>query len=60
MALHWAASAGHVDVVKYLLQQGAQVDARDEVRIDMYINWHTCGVGLCHPTIIIPPNVMCS
>ena len=40
MALHWAASAGHVDVVKYLLQQGAQVDARDEVRIDMYIGIH--------------------
>ena len=40
MALHWAASAGHVDVVKYLLQQGAQVDARDEVRTDMYIDIH--------------------
>ena len=37
MALHWAASAGHVEVVKYLLEQGTQVDARDEVRTHMYI-----------------------
>ena len=36
MALHWAASAGHVEVVKYLLEQGTEVDARDEVRTVMY------------------------
>ena len=37
MPLHWAASGGHVDVVKYLLEQGAEVDVRDEVRVNVYI-----------------------
>ncbi len=31
-----AADAGHVDVVKYLIEQGAQVDVKNEVRIDVY------------------------
>ena len=29
MALHWAASAGHADVVQRLLEHGANVDATD-------------------------------
>ena len=36
MALHVAAEEGHVDVVKCLVEQGAQVDAKNEVRIDTY------------------------
>lgn len=28
--LHWAASAGHVDVVTYLLENGADVDKVDD------------------------------
>ena len=31
-----AASAGHVDIVKYLVEKGAKVNAVDVVRIDMY------------------------
>ena len=31
-----AAEAGHVDIVKYLVENGAQVNAVVEVRIDMY------------------------
>jgi 26S proteasome non-ATPase regulatory subunit 10 len=45
VALHWAASAGHVEVVKYLLEQGTEVDARDEVRIVMYTGGY--GYVLC-------------
>ena len=29
--LHWASSGGHAEIVKYLLKQGAEIDARDEV-----------------------------
>ena len=31
MPLHWAASAGHADIVDFLLYIGAPVDARDDV-----------------------------
>ena len=31
-----AANGGDVDGVKFLIEHGAQVDARNEVRIDMY------------------------
>ncbi len=31
-----AAEAGHVEVVKYLVEQGAQVDVKNQVRIDVY------------------------
>ncbi len=31
-----AAEEGHVDIVKYLIQQGVQVDAKNKVRIDVY------------------------
>ena len=33
MALHWAASGGHAEIVKFLLKNEADVDARDEVCI---------------------------
>jgi ankyrin repeat protein len=36
-ALHWAALEGHDNVVSHLLGKGADVDARDEVRIDVYL-----------------------
>jgi 26S proteasome non-ATPase regulatory subunit 10 len=28
--LHWAASAGHLDIVTYLLENGAEVDKTDD------------------------------
>ncbi|PIK46768.1 proteasome (prosome, macropain) 26S subunit, non-ATPase, 10 [Apostichopus japonicus] len=31
MALHWAASGGQVEVVNYLLQQGAPLDVGDDM-----------------------------
>ena len=31
-----AASAGHVDIVKCLVENGAEVNAGDKVKIDMY------------------------
>ena len=31
-----AASSGHVDIVKCLVENGAEVNAVDTVRIDMY------------------------
>ena len=34
-ALHWAALEGHDNNVRQLLRKGAEVDARDEVRIDV-------------------------
>ena len=46
IALHWAASGGHVDIVKYLLEQGARVDERDEVRVDEYDTNIFCSVIL--------------
>ena len=50
-ALHLAAMQGHVDVVKCLIEHGAQVDARDEVRIDMYNMAHVYNLGVC---VVIP------
>ncbi len=49
-ALHLAASAGHVDV-KYLIEQGAQVDVKNEVRIDVYTIPHMRRLGL---SVVIP------
>ena len=31
-----AVSAGHVDIAKYLVENGAEMNAVDEARIDMY------------------------
>ncbi len=36
-ALHLAAKAGDVDVVKCLIEHGAQVDAKNSVRMAVYI-----------------------
>ena len=30
-----AANAGHVDIVKYLVENGAEVNAADKVKIEM-------------------------
>ncbi len=35
-ALRLATESGHVDVVKYLMQHGAQANAKNSVRIDIY------------------------
>ena len=34
--LHDAALGGHLDVVKYLVENGASLNAEDEVRLDMH------------------------
>ena len=31
-----AAKAGHIDIVKFLVENGAEVNAKDQVWIDMY------------------------
>ena len=31
MAIHWASSGGHSDVVEYLLSRGVPINSRDEV-----------------------------
>ena len=36
MALHMATEAGHADIVKYLVENGADVNAKDPVMIDIY------------------------
>ena len=46
-----AAEAGNVDIVKYLIEHGAQVNAKDQVRIDMYNMAHVYNLGLC---VVIP------
>ncbi len=46
-ALHLAAMKGHVGVVKYLIEHGAQVDSKDTVRMDMYNMAHVYNLGLC-------------
>ena len=33
MPLHWAASGGHTDVVKFLLDLGVPLDNKDDVSI---------------------------
>lgn len=33
MPLHWAASGGHTDVVKYLLDHRVPIDEKDDVSI---------------------------
>jgi len=38
VALHIATKAGHVDIVKYLVENGADVNAKDQVKTDMYNN----------------------
>jgi len=34
-ALHFAAKKGHVDIVKYLVENGASLNSMREVRLDM-------------------------
>jgi hypothetical protein len=34
--LHWAASGGHLDITEYLILQKAQVDAPDDVSINVF------------------------
>ena len=34
--LHWAAKNGHLEVAKYLIKSGADVDAKDLVRINKF------------------------
>ena len=44
-----AAKAGHVDIVKYLAEKGAEVNAVDTVRIDMNsITYSLRAVNLLH------------
>ena len=44
-----AAWAGHVDIVKYLVENGAEVNAMCKVRIDMYnITYRLCVVILLY------------
>ena len=50
-ALHLAAMQGHVHVVKCLIEHGAQVDAKNKVRIDMYNMAHVYNLGQC---VLIP------
>ncbi len=45
-----AAEEGHVDIVKYLIQQGVQVDAKNKVRI-MCTICHMRRLGL---SVVIP------
>ena len=49
-ALHAAAMTRHVNVVKYLVEKGAQVDAKNKVRIDMYKMWQ-----ILHSVAIFDP-----
>ena len=35
-ARHYAAWRGNLDIVKYLVENGANVNAKDEVRLDMH------------------------
>ena len=35
-ALHNAVRAGHLDVVKYLVKNGARANLKNEVRLDMH------------------------
>ena len=50
--LLWAARNSRGEIVANLLEKGAEVDARDEVRIDMYVGpmyTQTWSI-VCHPT----------
>jgi hypothetical protein len=47
---------GHDNFVSHLLKKGAQVDARDKVRIDMYVGpMYRLAVLSCHATEFHPP-----
>ena len=35
MPLHWAASGGHTDIVKYLLDLSVPIDEKDDVSISL-------------------------
>ncbi|KAI8379069.1 ankyrin repeat-containing domain protein [Radiomyces spectabilis] len=39
-ALHWAAMGGRLDVVEYLLNEGANVNAADDLRLDMVMSYN--------------------
>ena len=53
MAFRLAADTELIDVVKYLVENGAQVNAKDSVRIGMYHIWHIIYVqtSCCHSTV---------
>jgi len=44
--LHFAATHGHISVAKYLLEQGAAVDSRDDERLTPLIQAAFCGCKL--------------
>ena len=51
-----AAEKGLADVVKLLLQEGAEVNTKnEEVRIDMYVGpMYRPGLCICHPAEFHP------
>jgi len=55
-ALHLAAQRGHVGVIKFLVEHGTQVDAKDKVRVDMYKITDRSSM-LCHFTVRFEANL---